>query len=75
VENLNQAQNGGTNQAFFLPMAVGEGSPVHPSYPSGHSVNLGAYITVLKVRVIHMSFYLIISMIVSFLSCLAFIHD
>ena len=56
-------------------MAVGQGSPVHPAYPSGHAVNLGAYITVLKVRVIHMSFYLIISMIISFLSCLAFIHD
>ncbi|CAM9916219.1 unnamed protein product [Ascophyllum nodosum] len=48
VESINQAQNGGTNQVFLLPMAVGEGSPVHPSYPSGHSINLGAYITTLK---------------------------
>ncbi|CAN0451988.1 unnamed protein product, partial [Ascophyllum nodosum] len=48
VENINQAQNGGTNQVFLLAMAVGEGSPVHPSYPSGHSINLGAYITTLK---------------------------
>ncbi|CAN0418201.1 unnamed protein product, partial [Ascophyllum nodosum] len=48
VEILNQAQNGGTNQVFLLPMAVGEGSPVHPAYPSGHSINVGAYITVLK---------------------------
>ncbi|CAM9646416.1 unnamed protein product, partial [Ascophyllum nodosum] len=48
VEILNQAQNGGTNQVFLLPMAVGEGSPVHPAYPSGHAVNLGGYITVLK---------------------------
>lgn len=49
VEGINQAQNGGITQVFFLPMAVAEGSPVHPAYPSGHSINLGAYITVLKV--------------------------
>ncbi|CAN0377619.1 unnamed protein product, partial [Ascophyllum nodosum] len=48
VESLNQAQNGGTDRVFLLPMAVGEGSPVHPAYPSGHAINLGAYITVLK---------------------------
>ena len=50
MESLNQAQNGGTDRVFLLPMAVGEGSPVHPAYPSGHAINLGAYITVLKVR-------------------------
>ncbi|CAN0335654.1 unnamed protein product [Ascophyllum nodosum] len=48
VEIFNQAQNGGTNQVFLLPMAVAQGSPAHPAYPSGHAVNLGAYITVLK---------------------------
>lgn len=35
---------------YLLPMAVAEGSPVHPAYPSGHAINLGAYITTLKVR-------------------------
>ena len=50
METLNAEQNGGTNQVFLLPMAVAEGSPVHPAYPSGLAVNLGAYITVLKVR-------------------------
>ena len=49
MESINQAQNGGINQVFLLPMAVAEGSPVHPAYPSGHSINLGAYITTLKV--------------------------
>ncbi|CAM9244255.1 unnamed protein product [Ectocarpus sp. 13 AM-2016] len=33
---------------YLLPMAVAEGSPVHPAYPSGHAINLGAYITTLK---------------------------
>ena len=36
-------------KTFLLPMAVAEGSPTHPAYPSGHAINNGAYITTLKV--------------------------
>ena len=47
------AHNVGMNQrgekTFLLPMAVAEGSPTHPAYPSGHAINNGAYITTLKV--------------------------
>lgn len=32
----------------YLPLAYPEGSPTHPSYPSGHSVIAGACVTVLK---------------------------
>eukprot|EP00904_Undaria_pinnatifida_P002851 jgi/Undpi1/12567/HiC_scaffold_6.g02236.m1 len=46
------AHNLGMNQkrekTFLLPMAVAEGSPTHPAYPSGHAINNGAYITTLK---------------------------
>ena len=50
-------QNGDSSPVFLLPMAVAEGSPVHPAYPSGHAVNLGAYITALKVRGAHLLVY------------------
>jgi hypothetical protein len=33
---------------YLLPQAYAEGSPVHPSYPAGHSVVAGAGVTVLK---------------------------
>ena len=49
VEVHNQAMNTGGEKTFLLPMAVAEGSPTHPTYPSGHSINVGSYITALKV--------------------------
>jgi len=33
---------------FLLPQAYAEGCPVHPAYPSGHSVFAGAWGTILK---------------------------
>jgi hypothetical protein len=33
---------------YFLPQAYAEWSPIHPSYPAGHSVVAGAGVTVLK---------------------------
>ena len=49
VEVHNQAMNNGGEKTFLLPMAVAEGSPTHPAYPSGHAINVGGYITALKV--------------------------
>ncbi|CAN0514558.1 unnamed protein product, partial [Scytosiphon promiscuus] len=46
----NEKMNGGKEKTFLLPMAVAEGSPTHPAYPSGHAINVGSYITTLKVR-------------------------
>ena len=37
-------------RTYLLPMAVAEGSPTHPAFPSGHAINVGGYITALKVR-------------------------
>ncbi len=34
--------------SYLLPMAFAEGSPTHPSYPSGHATIAGACTTVLK---------------------------
>jgi membrane-associated phospholipid phosphatase len=34
--------------AYLLPQAYPEGSPLHPSYPSGHAAIAGACVTVLK---------------------------
>lgn len=48
IKEHNKKQNGG-EETLLLPMSVAEGSPVHPAYPSGHSINLGAFITALKV--------------------------
>ncbi|CAM9587810.1 unnamed protein product, partial [Laminaria digitata] len=48
VEVHNQAMNTGGEKTFLLPMAVAEGSPTHPAYPSGHAINVGGYITALK---------------------------
>ena len=36
------------SQGDYLPMLYPEGSPVHPSFPAGHSVCAGAMITFLK---------------------------
>lgn len=50
VEARNQENNGaGANRSYLLPMSDAQGSPVHPAYPSGHSINLGGFITTLKV--------------------------
>lgn len=50
VEVHNQRMNTGGEKTFLLPMAVAPGSPTHPSYPSGHAINVGGYITTLKVK-------------------------
>lgn len=36
------------NNNYLLPMAFGEGSPMHPSYAAGHATVAGACVTVLK---------------------------
>jgi membrane-associated phospholipid phosphatase len=38
----------GKTGAYLLPQAYPEGSPLHPSYPSGHAAIAGACVTVLK---------------------------
>lgn len=45
----NKKMNPDGEKTFLLPMAVAQGSPTHPAYPSGHAINVGAYITTLKV--------------------------
>ena len=37
-----------TKGNFLLPMAFGEGSPMHPAYGAGHATVAGACVTVLK---------------------------
>ena len=49
VEAHNVRQNPDGEKTFLLPMASAQGSPTHPAYPSGHAINLGGYITTLKV--------------------------
>ncbi|CAM9233764.1 unnamed protein product, partial [Laminaria digitata] len=48
LEKHNKHMNKKGEKTFLLPMAVAEGSPSHPTYPSGHSINVGSYITTLK---------------------------
>jgi hypothetical protein len=36
------------NSSYLLPQAFPEGSPAHPSYPTGHGTVGGACITILK---------------------------
>lgn len=38
----------GKTGAYLLPQAYPEGSPLHPSYPSGHAAIAGGCVTVLK---------------------------
>ncbi len=45
VERANKHQGAAT---CLMPLAYPEGSPLHPSYPSGHATFAGAYITILK---------------------------
>jgi hypothetical protein len=45
VQAYNAARGG---SGSFLPMAFPEGSPLHPSYGSGHATVAGACVTVLK---------------------------
>jgi hypothetical protein len=42
------AQSFAQNQSYFLSQAFPEGSPAHPSYPTGHGTVGGACITMLK---------------------------
>ncbi|MGB3299208.1 MAG: vanadium-dependent haloperoxidase [Phormidesmis sp.] len=39
---------GDTGDAFLMPMAFPEGSPMHPSYGAGHATVAGACVTILK---------------------------
>lgn len=48
IFNLNDFISSGAN-SFTLPLSYREGSPAHPSYPSGHAVMAGASATVLKI--------------------------
>jgi len=46
IAALNQSKVG--SPTWLLPMAFPEGSPIHPSYGSGHSTVAGACVTILK---------------------------
>ena len=46
----NERMNPDGERTYLLPMGVAEGSPTHPAFPSGHAINVGGYITALKVR-------------------------
>ena len=45
--NMNAATNGGEG-TYLLATATPAGSPLHPTYPAGHSVMAGAAVTMLK---------------------------
>ncbi|CAM9992880.1 unnamed protein product, partial [Ascophyllum nodosum] len=51
VAEINAAQNPNGEVTYLLPQASRGGSPTHPSYPSGHAVQNGAFATVLKALV------------------------
>lgn len=46
VQRRNNDEDG--NDTYLLPLAYREGSPAHPSYPSGHATIAGACVTILK---------------------------
>lgn len=49
LDNSNAlAQTFATYNAYFLPQAFPEGSPLHPSYGAGHATLAGACVTILK---------------------------
>eukprot|EP00904_Undaria_pinnatifida_P000010 jgi/Undpi1/10009/HiC_scaffold_28.g12463.m1 len=48
VVSHNERMNPDGERTYLLPMAVAEGSPTHPAFPSGHAINVGGYITALK---------------------------
>eukprot|EP00904_Undaria_pinnatifida_P000014 jgi/Undpi1/10012/HiC_scaffold_28.g12466.m1 len=48
VVSHNERMNPEGERTYLLPMAVAEGSPTHPAFPSGHAINVGGYITALK---------------------------
>lgn len=49
VASHNRELNGSkSSDSFLLPMAFSEGSPMHPSYGSGHATVAGACVTILK---------------------------
>mmetsp|Transcript_81 Transcript_81/g.233 ORF Transcript_81/g.233 Transcript_81/m.233 type:complete len:604 (-) Transcript_81:219-2030(-) len=47
VTNYNAAKGG--DRKPLVPLQYDEGSPTHPSYPSGHAVVAGACMTILKI--------------------------
>ena len=49
MEVHNQAMNTCGEKTFLPPMAVAEGSPTHPTFPSGYAINIGGYITAIEV--------------------------
>ena len=49
VVTHNVGMNPDDERTYLLPMGVAEGSPTHPAFPSGHAINVGGYITALKV--------------------------
>jgi hypothetical protein len=48
VFDRNNTLNGGGGGTYLLNQAFPEGSPLHPSYGSGHSTYIGAGVTMLK---------------------------
>jgi len=44
----NEKYNRKDDKSYLLPMAYSEGSPMHPSYGSGHATVAGACVTILK---------------------------
>ncbi len=48
VFERNNALNGGQGGSYLLAQTFPEGSPLHPSYGSGHSTYVGAGVTMLK---------------------------
>eukprot|EP00171_Calliarthron_tuberculosum_P000069 IDg69t1 len=47
-DNANCSKKAKVSDSYLLPMAFSEGSPMHPSYGSGHATVAGACVTVLK---------------------------
>jgi hypothetical protein len=49
VKSANGQYNPEFNSSYTLPSSYREGAPLHPSYPAGHGVIIGASITILKI--------------------------
>lgn len=48
ASHSNRVNRSTAENSYLLPMAFSEGSPMHPSYGSGHATVAGACVTVLK---------------------------
>ncbi len=46
--SIDSSRYPGNSASYLLPIAYPEGSPTHPSYPSGHATVAGACVTLLK---------------------------